>query len=139
MVRDEVKELIRMGPPPSEDELIRNPSPILEKYERLLSSIEKPVSDEEAKLLTAIFGVDDCFGLNWTLLHLIETAPNWGAERDLEDSENEWVRRLKDRALRWRNAGYPARSFYQEKGVPDPKANQHLSKHGDSTPRENKT
>ena len=76
MVRDEVRELLKLGPPPSEEALIRNPSPFLEKYEQLLSSIEKPVTDEEAKLLTGLFGVDGCFGLGWTLLHLIETAPN---------------------------------------------------------------
>ena len=76
MVRDEVRELLKLGPPPSEEALIRNSSPFLEKYEQLLSSIEKPVTDEEAKLLTGLFGVDGCFGLGWTLLHLIETAPN---------------------------------------------------------------
>jgi hypothetical protein len=31
--------------------MIRNPSPLLDQYEQLLSSIEKPVTDEEAKLL----------------------------------------------------------------------------------------
>jgi hypothetical protein len=101
MVRDEVKELLELGPPPSEEELIRDPSPRLEKYELLLRSIKKPVTDEEAKLLTGIFGVDGCFGLGWTLLHLIETAPNWPEPGELEDSTNEWVQLLKDRAARW--------------------------------------
>jgi len=101
MVRDEVKELLELGPPPSEEELIRDPSPLLEKYELLLRSIKKPVTDEEAKLLTGIFGVDGCFGLGWTLLHLIETAPNWPEPGELEDSTNEWVQLLKDRAARW--------------------------------------
>jgi hypothetical protein len=124
MVRDEVKELQRMGPPPSEEELIRNPSPFLEKYEQLLLSIEKPVTDEEAKVLTGIFGVDGCFGLGWTLLHLIETAPHWSAEECLENIENEWIQMLKDRAERWRDAGYPARAFYKNAGLPDPRLNQ---------------
>jgi hypothetical protein len=137
MVRDEVKELLKMGPPPSEEELIRNPSPLLEKYEQLLLSIKRPVTDEEAKALTAIFGVDCCFGLSWTLLHLIETAPNWGEEGDFEDSGNEWVQMLKDRARRWREAGYPARSFYRDAGVPDPKATQHSKAHRYSTPKVN--
>jgi hypothetical protein len=110
-----------MGPPPSEQELIRNPSPLLEKYEQLLLSIEKPVTDEEAKLLTGVFGVDGCFGLGWTLLHLIETAPNWSVDELLENSGNEWIQMLKDRAERWRDAGYPARHFYTEKGLPDPR------------------
>lgn len=121
MVRDEVRELLKLGSQPSEEELIRNPSPLLEKYEHLLLSIEKPVTDEEAKLLTGLFGVDGCFGLGWTLLHLIETAPNWPEAGELENSANEWMQLLKDRAERWRESGYPTRSFYREAGLPDPR------------------
>jgi hypothetical protein len=86
MVRDEVRKLLELGPPPSEEELIRNPSPVFERYEQLLSSVKKPVTDEEARLLTGLFGVDGCFGLGWTLLHLIETAPNWPEPGELENS-----------------------------------------------------
>ena len=75
MVRDEVRDLLKLGPPPSEEELIRNPSAVFEKYEQLLLSIQKPVTDDEAKLLTGVFGVDGCFGLGWTLVHLIENRP----------------------------------------------------------------
>ena len=121
MVRDEVKELVTMGPPPSEEELIRTQSPVLEKYEQLLLSIETPVTDEEAKALICVFPVDDCFGLGWTLLHLVETAPTWPEGTDLEGIENEWVQMLKDRAARWRDAGYPARAFYTKRGLPDPR------------------
>jgi hypothetical protein len=110
-----------MGPPPSEQELIQNPSPRLEQYEQLLLSIQKPVTDEEARALIGLFGADGCFGLAWTLLHLIETAPNWPEPEDLPNSENEWVQMLKNRAARWREAGYPARAFYKEAGLPDPK------------------
>ncbi len=124
MVRNEVKELSRMGRLPSEEESIQNPSPLLEKYQQLLLSIEKPVTDEEAKVLTEVFGIDGCFGLGWTLLHLIETAPNWPIDENLKNVENEWIERLKDRAERWRDAGYPARSFYKEIGLPDPRANR---------------
>jgi len=132
MVRNEVEELSRMGPPPSEEESIRNPSPILEKYQQLLQSIEKPVTDEEASVLTGIFGIDGCFGMGWTLLHLIETAPNWPIEECLDNSGNEWIDMLRDRAVRWREAGYPARSFYKEAGLLDPRAN--LDSKGDEGP-----
>jgi hypothetical protein len=138
-VREEVKELQKLGPPPTEQELIRNPSPLLDKYELLLSSIAEPVTDEEARVLTGIFGADGCFGLGWTLLHLIETAPNWPIEECLIDVENEWICRLKDRAERWKNAGYPARSYYVQAGLPDPRTTQALIENGDSTPGENKS
>ena len=124
MVRDEVKRLLELGPPPSEEELIRSPSSFLEQYEHLLRSIQKPVTDEEARLLAGMFGVDGCFGLGWTLLHLIETAPNWPEAGDLGNSSNEWVQLLKERAARWREAGYPTRSFYRDAGLLDPRTNR---------------
>jgi len=123
-VRDEVNELQRMGPPPTEEESIRNSSPLIEKYQLLLQSIEKPVTDEEARALVGIFGIDGCFGLGWTLLHLIETAPHWPIYECLKNVENEWIVMLKDRAERWRDAGYPAPGFYKEAGLLDPRQNQ---------------
>jgi len=123
-MRDAVKELLSLGPLPSEEESIRNPSPLLERYQQLLRSVEKPLTDEESKELAGLFGVDDCFGLCWTLLHLIETAPNWPDLTELGNAENEWVRRLRDRAARWRDAGYPARAFYKEAGLSDPRTKE---------------
>jgi hypothetical protein len=139
MIRDEVKELQKMGPLPSEEESIRNPSPLLEKYQQLIQSIEKPVTDEEARVLIGVFGVDGCFGVDWTLIHLIETAPSWPIEECLKNVENESINMLKGRAERWRNAGYPRRSFYKEAGLPDPRRNQDSRGDGDSTPGENKS
>jgi hypothetical protein len=133
MVRNEVQELRRMGPLPSEQESIENPSSLLERYQQLLLSVEKPVTDEEASVLVGVFGTDDAFGLAWTLAHLIETAPSWSAEKHIRNPENAWVQRLKDRAKKWREAGYPARSFYKESGVPDPMLNQTSKKNLDTT------
>ncbi|MCX5560867.1 hypothetical protein [Streptomyces sp. NBC_00038] len=70
-IRDEVNDLLVAGPFPSEeateDEIVET--------ERLLERVTRPVSDEEAQALVTVFGPDDCFGLSWSLLHLIETAP----------------------------------------------------------------
>lgn len=89
MIRKEVEELSRLGPLPSEEESIANPSDLLDRYEQLFASIEKPVTDEEAAVLVGIFGVDDCFGGAWTLAHLIETAPTWSAE---DPTRKRWER-----------------------------------------------
>ena len=59
---------------------------------------KKPVTDEEACALVKLFGSDDCVGLAWTLLHLIETAPGWPIESALIGLEGEWIRRLRERA-----------------------------------------
>jgi hypothetical protein len=55
---------------------------------------------DEAKALVELFGADDCFGLAWTLLHVIETAPGWPILDALGDTENQWIARLKQRAGR---------------------------------------
>ena len=67
-------------------------------FEEQLSKVQKPVTDEEACALVKLFGPDDCVGLAWTLLHLIETAPGWPIESALIGLEGEWIRRLRERA-----------------------------------------
>ena len=71
-MRKEVQELLNLGPLPdcetAEEEKLK-------MYESPLSSVTPPVSDAEARSLVHLFGPDECYGLAWTLLHLIETAP----------------------------------------------------------------
>ena len=91
MIRREIRELQLLGPLPdsSADETT------IERHEQLLSRIQAPVTDDEAKLLVRLFGPDDCYGLAWTLLHLIETAPGWPIEESLEDRTTEWIARMR--------------------------------------------
>lgn len=49
--------------------------------------------------MVSLFGQDSCFGLAWSLLHLIETSPNWPLSDVLSNCSNEWVLRLRDRAV----------------------------------------
>ena len=70
-IRAEVGGFVATGPLPSEDA----PVEAIERAQHLLEQIGRPVTDEEAALLATSFGPDDCYGLAWTLLHLIETAP----------------------------------------------------------------
>lgn len=89
-IRPEVYDLVSAGPFPSEEaseEEIAN-------TQRLLERIAAPVSDEEAQALTMVFGPDDCFGLSWTLLHLIETAPSAQSAYYPRNSDNPWVELL---------------------------------------------
>ena len=88
-VRKEVAELLSMGPLPASDVATEED---LNRREAALKAISRPVSDEEALVLMSAFGTDECFGLAWTLLHLIETAP--GKPRMPEDilRRSEWLR-----------------------------------------------
>jgi hypothetical protein len=98
-MRAEVRELVTMGPLPSTadaaDDMLR-----LEVYQRLLESIEPPVTDGEALALATLFGPDECFGLAWALLHLIESAPGWPMLDRIPADDNEWRVLLRTRAQR---------------------------------------
>ena len=97
-IRSEVQQLIDLGPFP--DSAHAEPDD-LDRRGALLQSIQRPLTREEAAALLSCFGPDEAFGLAWTLLHLIETAPG-GAPIAAKpnSSDNEWIRLLWDRAHR---------------------------------------
>lgn len=70
-MRPEVQVFVAEGPLPdweaSEEEIDRR--------DKQLRAISRPVTAEEAQALAACFGPDDCYGVAWTLVHLIETSP----------------------------------------------------------------
>jgi hypothetical protein len=79
-MREAVRKLAALGPMPSSQNA--NVQKIKE-YQDLISSIAPPISDEEARALVGLFGPDECFGLGWSLLHLIESSPGWPLARRL--------------------------------------------------------
>ena len=96
-IRPEVSEFVALGPLPAASAS----EEVIARHERSLASIQGPVSDDEAALLITSFGPDDCYGVAWTLLHLIESAPGGvpvAAEPALD--ANEWLRRLWARSHR---------------------------------------
>ena len=97
MIRNEVSALVNLGPLPLTKEADTEK---LLRYQNLLDSIEKPVSDDEARALVTLFGPDDCFGLAWTLVHLIETSPGWPMAECLNNTENQWIVTLRNSAIR---------------------------------------
>ncbi|MGH3976681.1 MAG: hypothetical protein ACRDS9_25675 [Pseudonocardiaceae bacterium] len=89
-VRREVDDLIGAGPLPSEDASEEELAGVQQRLENIIA----PVSDEEAQELALCFGPDNCYGLSWTLLHLIETAPGAQNAKYLRNVENPWVQTL---------------------------------------------
>ena len=69
-----ILELNELGPFPSSSALDLG---TLIKYQDLITPTKQPISNDEAKILLKLFGSDDCFGLAWTLVHLIESAADW--------------------------------------------------------------
>src|SRR6478609_7137409 len=90
-----IEALVRLGPFPSH--FTATPSQV-QAIEEQLSQITSPISDEDACALVKLFGPDDCFGMEWTLLHLIETAPGWPIASALQDLSGEWIDLLRERA-----------------------------------------
>jgi hypothetical protein len=90
-VRPEVRRFVDHGPLPSEDEATEEE--VTARHSEL-AAIAKPVSAEEAAELLKGFGPDDAFGVAWTLLHLIETAPSSPVRTQPAIEANEWVRLL---------------------------------------------
>jgi hypothetical protein len=100
-MRQVIVDPVALGPLPSErsadkDRPFADPV-VIERYATLLRSVQTPVTDEEATALVGLFGPDDCFGLAWTVMHFVETAPGWPIEECLQNTDNEWVGHLKQR------------------------------------------
>jgi hypothetical protein len=95
-MRPEVQHLVGMGQLPSSASAI----PIIQEWQEALENIKPPLSDEEAVALTKLLpnAEDECYGLAWTLIHLIETAPTWPLSHDIEESDNPWIARLRQAA-----------------------------------------
>jgi hypothetical protein len=90
-------DVIVLGPLPGSAES----EATIAKHELALSRVQQPVTDEEASALAKCFGPDDCFGLAWTLIHLIETAPSGIPLRSAPNKDaNEWLQRLWSRSHR---------------------------------------
>jgi hypothetical protein len=92
-MRGEVTNLIDQGVLPSSSSNIQ----VIERWQEAIHAIHAPVSNEEAEALTLLFPPteDECFGLAWSLVHLVESAPDWPLLRSLGNVENPWIAHLR--------------------------------------------
>jgi hypothetical protein len=96
-VRQAVADFVKLGPLPPSSEAEET----IAKHQIHLAHIRRPISDEEAELLVRCFGPDECYGLAWALLHLVESAPGGIPVKTAPpESENEWIKRLWARSQR---------------------------------------
>jgi hypothetical protein len=100
-IRQAVTDFLAAGPLPDEEASVE----AIQRSQDLLEQIQEPVTDEEATALLSGFGPDDCYGLAWTLLHLIETAPGAQTAEYPADSDNPWIQTLHRRVDSARNQG----------------------------------
>jgi hypothetical protein len=91
-MRTEICRLAALGKLPSETA----PPSLIAERELLVRSLAAPVSLDEAQALATVLGDDDCFGLAWTLIHLIESAPGWNADH-VPSGSSPWLATLRSR------------------------------------------
>ena len=96
-LRHKIQQLLSLGPLPSESEATEE---AVTRPEVALRAIQPPLSLEEAVAVVSLFGPDTCFGLAWSLLHLIETAPGWEEYARHLPNEGDWADLLRQRAER---------------------------------------
>jgi hypothetical protein len=97
-VRKAVSDLAALGPLPASDEA---DEATIQRLFSALEAITPPLTVDEAILLASSFGPDDCFGIAWTLVHLVESAPPFSfSALPFSTRRNEWVRLLEERRVR---------------------------------------
>ena len=73
VMRKEVEQLALMGAmPDAADERIT--AALVDEYADLLGKIVKPITLDEAHILIKLFPPTALYGIEWTLLHLIESV-----------------------------------------------------------------
>ncbi|UCI21846.1 hypothetical protein FJ970_13200 [Mesorhizobium sp. B2-1-8] len=70
-----------------------------------IESLLPPLSADDVSALISLLPADGDtgYGLNWSILRAVETAPEWPLWDMLRDEGNEWVRRFRQRLA---NAGF---------------------------------
>ena len=104
MIRSPVEELVAAGRLPSEADA---DAAVVQRMQALLARIEHPVTDDEATLLINVFGPaeDSCFGLAWSLVHAVESAPGWPVWHVISSADGPWATLLRQRASNAGTAG----------------------------------
>ena len=69
----------------------------IQEIQNLLFETDLPISDEEAEILCGLKLPVDMYGLEWRLVELIESSPNWPIIHCLGESDNAWVKLLMKR------------------------------------------
>ncbi|GAA2102468.1 hypothetical protein GCM10009759_37010 [Kitasatospora saccharophila] len=94
-MRPEVRAFAADGPLPDWD----TEEAEIDRRAGQIEAIPRPVTVGEAAALADCFGPDDCYGVAWTLLHLIETGPGPAVTVRPDPATDEWRHRLWRRAV----------------------------------------
>lgn len=121
-MRKEFEDALALGTLPPADRLSPEQTKL---WQEALNGLPDAPAGEEAAALVGLLPPDETtsFGLAWTLVHAIESSPDWPVETALQ-SRTWWQSLLRDRAAksssplspsgvipeRWRTAASPRRT-----------------------------
>jgi hypothetical protein len=83
--------------PATQPATTRRPLAMLLALTVAVFTLPAPLTPAAGQLLLTIFGPGNCFGLAWTVLHLIETAPGALTAVYARNADNDWVKLLERR------------------------------------------
>lgn len=100
-IRPLVHEIVRLGRMPTTAEADSD-EVRADRWEGLVGELRREggVTNAEAATLAGLFPSDgtDSYGMTWTLLHLVESAPGWPIRHVLDSITGPWSARLRQRA-----------------------------------------
>lgn len=105
-MREQILKLKAIGKMPTES--INDEESIItlvEQYDELISSIEKPITLEEAEILISIFPDGFFYDLHWDLIKLVESVISSDKEYELlikKCPSKEWRENLQIRYENWK-------------------------------------
>lgn len=98
MIRKSVLKLQDLGRLPDESQDDDIPQAFFDLFEYHLNTIQQAITKEEAKILIKLFPETSCYGMGWSLLHLIESTPDWPIQEIIDMCPStEWTNRLLSR------------------------------------------
>ena len=102
-MQEAVQDLCRIAPKLTESLNLEQ----ITAAQNCIESLVSPLSTDDISALISLLPADGdtAYGLNWSILHAIEAAPQWPKWDMLRDEGNDWVRSLRQRLV---NAGFEA-------------------------------
>jgi hypothetical protein len=95
-------ELSKMGSLPDESAEIADG--VLERYDELFQQIKSPLTEAEAVVIARLFPPVACFGMEWTIVHMLERSENWPSKALEAIVSRQWKMEMLDRIERMRTS-----------------------------------
>ena len=106
MVREQISRLNQLGQMPDQsDDTVTDET--IDSYADALSKIEAPITQQEGEILVRLFPQVSLFGVEWRLLHLIESLFNT-VDFDIYENlinncpSDEWKEAMSARLRNWK-------------------------------------